>query len=344
MSDPARPAALELIRQSRLAIQQGRRTDARRLALEAARLTPQAEEPWLLLAALASPQASMDYLRRALEINPNSARAHQGLEWAINRARTAQITAPVTPAPAVPRLAETQPVPVRRAVRPSPQWLRPVLWAAALLSLALVIFIFIPREPAVARSSAAARPAGALVKESLTPTPTLTFTPTSTPTNTPTSTPTNTPKPTRKPTRTKEPTDTPVPVQEQEEVIPPPDVSDISGHWIDVDLSDQMVYAYDGDEVVASFVVSTGTWQHPTVTGQYAIYVKYTYADMSGPGYYLPDVPYVMYFYRGYGLHGTYWHNNFGTPMSHGCVNLRTEDAGWIFNFTDIGTIVNVHE
>jgi len=69
--------------------------------------------------------------------------------------------------------------------------------------------------------------------------------------------------------------------------------------WIDIDLTYQMVYAMTGDEVSNSFLVSTGTWQHPTVTGQYAIYVKYTAADMSGPGYYLPSVPYVMYFYSG---------------------------------------------
>lgn len=64
---------------------------------------------------------------------------------------------------------------------------------------------------------------------------------------------------------------------------------------------------------------------------------------MSGPGYYLPDVPYVMYFYRGYGLHGTYWHNNFGVPMSHGCVNLRTEDAAWLFDWASVGTPVTVY-
>jgi lipoprotein-anchoring transpeptidase ErfK/SrfK len=64
---------------------------------------------------------------------------------------------------------------------------------------------------------------------------------------------------------------------------------------------------------------------------------------MSGPGYYLPGVPYTMYFYKGYGLHGTYWHSNFGTPMSHGCVNLKTEDAGWLYNWASIGTIVNIH-
>ena len=95
--------------------------------------------------------------------------------------------------------------------------------------------------------------------------------------------------------------------------------------------------------MVNSFVVSTGTWQFPTVTGQYHIYVKYLYSDMAGPGYYLPDVPYTMYFYKGYGIHGTYWHNNFGTPMSHGCVNMITSEAGWVYNWASVGTLVNVH-
>jgi len=114
-------------------------------------------------------------------------------------------------------------------------------------------------------------------------------------------------------------------------------------HWIDVDLTNQRVYAYEGNTVVNSFVVSTGTWLTPTVTGQFNIYVKYLSNKMSGPGYYLPNVPYIMYFYGSYGLHGTYWHNNFGTPMSHGCVNLRTDDAAWLYNWASIGTLVNVH-
>ena len=79
------------------------------------------------------------------------------------------------------------------------------------------------------------------------------------------------------------------------------------------------------------------------MTGQYRIYVKYRFADMAGPGYYLANVPYVMYFYQGYGLHGTYWHNNFGTPMSHGCINLTIDDAGWIYDFSVVGTVVNIH-
>jgi lipoprotein-anchoring transpeptidase ErfK/SrfK len=124
---------------------------------------------------------------------------------------------------------------------------------------------------------------------------------------------------------------------------PPPVAANDGAHWIDVDLSQQRVYAYSGDTLVNSFVVSTGTWQTPTVTGKYKVWIKLRSSDMSGPGYYLPDVPYVMYFYKGYGIHGTYWHNNFGTPMSHGCVNLTIPDAEWLYNFSAVGTVVNVH-
>ena len=63
---------------------------------------------------------------------------------------------------------------------------------------------------------------------------------------------------------------------------------------------------------------------------------------MSGPDYFLPAVPFTMYFYQGYGIHGTYWHNAFGRPMSHGCVNLPTPEAEWFFNWADVGTPVRV--
>jgi lipoprotein-anchoring transpeptidase ErfK/SrfK len=184
--------------------------------------------------------------------------------------------------------------------------------------------------------------------------------PTSVPTLQPTATQIPTNEPTEAPTyipteaATVIPADTETPGALAMEVIQdtptseykPPKPEEVVGNgdrWIDVDLTNQMVYAYEGDVMVNSFVVSTGTWMTPTVTGEYKIYVKYRSASMSGPGYYLPDVPYIMYFYKGYGLHGTYWHSNFGTPMSHGCVNLRTEEAGWLFNWASVGTVVNVH-
>ncbi|MFN3490970.1 MAG: L,D-transpeptidase family protein [Anaerolineales bacterium] len=114
--------------------------------------------------------------------------------------------------------------------------------------------------------------------------------------------------------------------------------------WFDVDLSEQRMYAYEGDTLVRTFVVSTGTWQTPTIKGKFKVWIKLRSAPMSGPGYYLPDVPYIMYFSGDYGIHGTYWHNNFGVPMSHGCVNLSIADAEWAYNFAVVGTVVNVHD
>ena len=94
---------------------------------------------------------------------------------------------------------------------------------------------------------------------------------------------------------------------------------------------------------------STHSWPQreprstPTVTGTYHIYIKLLLSDMIGPDYFLPDVPYVMYFYQDYGLHGTYWHHDFGTPVSHGCVNLSIPDAEWLYDFSSVGTLVDIH-
>jgi lipoprotein-anchoring transpeptidase ErfK/SrfK len=90
-------------------------------------------------------------------------------------------------------------------------------------------------------------------------------------------------------------------------------------------------------------VVSTGISRYPTPPGRYRIYAKYPSVTMSGPGYYLPGVPHTMFFYRGYALHGTYWHNNFGRPMSHGCINLTRSDAAWLYSWAPTGTLVVIH-
>ncbi|MBX3063271.1 MAG: LysM peptidoglycan-binding domain-containing protein [Anaerolineae bacterium] len=122
----------------------------------------------------------------------------------------------------------------------------------------------------------------------------------------------------------------------------PPTAPSSNGKLILVVLSEQRVYAYENGELLRNVLVSTGLPGTPTVVGEYNIYVKYQAQLMTGPGYYLPNVPYVMYFYRGYGLHGTYWHNNFGHPMSHGCVNLPTPEAEWFYNWAPVGTRVLV--
>ncbi|MCB9453653.1 MAG: LysM peptidoglycan-binding domain-containing protein [Anaerolineaceae bacterium] len=114
------------------------------------------------------------------------------------------------------------------------------------------------------------------------------------------------------------------------------------GREIVVDLSDSRIYAYENGALVNNILVSTGLPGTPTVQGDFSIYWKLPAQTMAGPGYYLPDVPYVMYFYEGYAIHGTYWHNNFGQPMSHGCVNLPTPDAAWFYGFAEVGTPVHV--
>jgi LysM repeat protein len=116
-----------------------------------------------------------------------------------------------------------------------------------------------------------------------------------------------------------------------------------SGKWIDINLATQSLVAYEGQRPVYWATVSTGLARTPTVKGRFRIYSKYRFTTMSGPGYRYTNVPYVMFFYSGYSLHGTYWHNNFGHPMSHGCVNMRISDAQWLYNWAPVGTLVVVH-
>ena len=105
--------------------------------------------------------------------------------------------------------------------------------------------------------------------------------------------------------------------------------------WIEVDVTEQRVTAWEGNVPVMSFVSSTGLPNTPTVIGEYNIYWKLESTLMTGPGYYLPEVPYTMYFYAGYALHGAYWRDNFGQPMSHGCVNLSIDNSKKLFEWAD---------
>jgi lipoprotein-anchoring transpeptidase ErfK/SrfK len=371
--DPS--AVHQALENARQFVQRGDRQSARRWAERAISLDPDQEEAWLILAAVASPRASVAYLERALRINPASERARQGLVWARQRLGQEQANQQTLPdtqpqrrvgkrpgaasrtrvLPRRPPVTVAQSAP--KADRLPSKALTKYRWSYAALALALLcmaaVAAFWPgnASPALAllRGPQPTQISGALAevdKPTYTPTFTATFTPTATFTSTPTFTPTFTPTDTPLPTPTPVPTDTPWPTSIPfQPVAEEPLLYDYGYgvHWIDVDLSEQMVYAYEGDTIVASFLVSTGVAAYPTVVGQFHIYMKFEYTDMAGPGYYLPDVPYTMYFYKGYGLHGTYWHNNFGTPMSHGCVNMYTPDAQWLFYWAPMGTLVNVH-
>jgi lipoprotein-anchoring transpeptidase ErfK/SrfK len=114
--------------------------------------------------------------------------------------------------------------------------------------------------------------------------------------------------------------------------------------WIEIDLSTQRLIAWEGKTWVSAVIVSTGKASTPTPTGVFDIYVKYRTARMQGDDYDIPDVPHVMYFSGGYGFHGAYWHKSFGTPVSHGCINLAPDKARWLYNFASVGTPVVIHQ
>lgn len=120
-----------------------------------------------------------------------------------------------------------------------------------------------------------------------------------------------------------------------------------SDKWIEVDLGNQTLTLYAGNTPIATFLVSTGRAATPTAIGEGRVYAKYPMQTMTGTingeYYYVPDIPWVSYFYGGEAMHGTYWHNNFGHPMSHGCVNLSIPNAKTVYDFAPIGTRVIVH-
>jgi lipoprotein-anchoring transpeptidase ErfK/SrfK len=138
--------------------------------------------------------------------------------------------------------------------------------------------------------------------------------------------------------------------------------------WLDVNVSKQVLMAYEGTTPVYATLVSTGEagladpkTTRSTARGIFRIHTKYITATMDskvvGEEFELRDVPYVQYFHEGYALHAAYWHDVFGQPKSHGCINLAPEDARRIFFWTEPnvpagwhgaskgkGTVVFVHQ
>ena len=116
---------------------------------------------------------------------------------------------------------------------------------------------------------------------------------------------------------------------------------------ITVDIGSQKIYAWEGGRIVNQSPVSTGMYYTPTVKGEFKIYRKVDLQDMKGnyppyEPYYLKNVPNVMYFYKAYAIHGAYWHNKFGSKVTHGCVNEPIVFSKWLYDWAPIGTRVIV--
>jgi lipoprotein-anchoring transpeptidase ErfK/SrfK len=192
--------------------------------------------------------------------------------------------------------------------------------------------------------TAPAEPAGALPVDNLgqpapltAPAPILPFF--VAPTATPPPPPTAAPAPTARP---------PAPAPAAAPAAAAPAPAPRGGKSIVVDLSDQWLYAYEGERIVFDAPVSTGRDGFNTPVGRFAIYHKVRAQTMSGclggECWNVPNVPHAMYIVGGVALHGTYWHNQFGSGVrrSHGCINLPVGSAAWLYEWAPMGTPVSV--
>ncbi len=372
-------AAKESIRRSRAALRKGDKDSARRWAEKAASLAPQLEKPWLLLAATSRPQISLRYLERALAINPQSRAAQKGVLWAKRRLEPqVEITQPIPvikenvvppsknahggilqihaieaeetqPIKKVAKsVHETQPNIALQPRKKSRRWRQSV--PALLMTVVIVSLVWasMPRISSFAAAMQATATAtlsnehwgeADIAKPTYTPTATSTPTPTLTPT--PTFTPTNTPIP----TKTARPANTAVPAASSQE-----DNVVWGQKYVLVDISDQHLYAYQGDTLVYSFVASTGM-NNATATGSFSVLNKIPSAYGATWDIWMPN--WLGIYWAGTmqnGIHAlpimsngaTLWAGYLGSPISYGCVVLGSYEAQLLYNWVDIGTPVDI--
>jgi len=153
-------------------------------------------------------------------------------------------------------------------------------------------------------------------------------------------------------------------------IVKAAEVSPLSPHvpreakHIRVDLSRQVMTAYEGGRAVFAAKTATGMGYHSTPTGRFFTYHKRPYRHMAAgnpaaPEFDLPGIPWVCYITEsGISFHGTYWHNDFGKPRSHGCINLSPTASRWVYRWTTpvvplgeqyvykkrLGTRVEIHQ
>ena len=123
--------------------------------------------------------------------------------------------------------------------------------------------------------------------------------------------------------------------------VPPPPLLEPGERWIDVDLDSQILVAYEADLAAYATMVSSGGKETPTEVGLYRMWLKESEADMNGLNgedpYSVATVPWTQFFSpeKGLALHTAYWHDQFGTRRSHGCLNLAPRDARWLYFWSD---------
>jgi lipoprotein-anchoring transpeptidase ErfK/SrfK len=370
--------ASQTLKQAHAALMRGNKQEARHWAQIAAAMAPELEEPWLILAAVARPRASIAYLRRALAINPQSERARKGLEW-VHRQINTQVqplrqkwgisgTQPETPV--VSSSAATignSSFQVSSRAKSAVRFSHPIL----ILLLVLCVFaawVFWPGMNSSASqviraipNTVQSKPVQSWMEVNLgmathTPLPTATQTPTQTPSHTPSptaiATSTATIIPSSTPLILPLPTNTPLPpvsLLDGEFVI---DQVPVGGEkLIVVSIHEQHMYVYQGDTLVFSFVASTGMEGSATKPGTYSILDKIPNAYGSTWDIWMPN---WMGIYRSTslenGIHALpimqngqrLWAGVLGAPISYGCVVLGVEESQLLYDWAEVGVTVRI--
>jgi lipoprotein-anchoring transpeptidase ErfK/SrfK len=124
----------------------------------------------------------------------------------------------------------------------------------------------------------------------------------------------------------------------------PADVGPNTCRFIYANLNTQILSVYDACKLVFATLISSGknSW---TFEGRFSIQYREEYKTISPPPestseYYIEGVPYFMTYARNFGFHGAYWHDDFGTAASHGCINLSPADAKWLYDWAGMGEVV----
>ncbi|MFZ1040182.1 MAG: L,D-transpeptidase family protein [Anaerolineales bacterium] len=344
----------QILQRAKEALQRGEKHEARYWAQIAASMAPNAEEPWLILAAVANPRASIAYLERALEINPNS----EHVRAALNSARRKQLNEETL---LVSQEANIPPAQVEALPQPNPvvQKERRFLYIPTPLRF-LILALFLGAISAFfwAGSSFSALAAAHsrigtssqdsqihywsqadLPKPTYTPSPTAAFTPT------------ESPFPTSSMSATSILTAAPVPTnptQPSDGALLEPGSAE---KLIIVSIHEQHLYAYQGSKLIYSFVISTGS-NNSTVAGTYHILDKIPNAYGWNWNFWMPD--WMGIYYVGSlenGFHALplldngqrLWGDEIGTPVTYGCVVLGIADAQTLYDWAEVGTSVQIN-
>lgn len=134
----------------------------------------------------------------------------------------------------------------------------------------------------------------------------------------------------------------PLVIKQEPSTVPPPDTT----KRITISLKNQDLRYFEGDKLIGTFKISSGLPGTPTPPGEYTILAKKPFVDYRGPDYNFPKTKWNLMFKTGtplnYYIHGAYWHNNFGHPMSHGCINVSYANVEPLYNWADVGTKISI--